>query len=509
MSVETISLSTPYELAVPSRRQLREPSNVAPTGFSLSVLVPVYNERHLVETSLRRVLALDHELIKRLEVIVVDDHSTDGSWNILQRLAAEDDRIVLLRHDRNQGKGAGIRTALSRATGAISIVHDADLEYNPADIPSLLVPFAQEGADAVFGSRYLPSIYHRALMYRHTLINKVLTILGNWFSDLNLSDIETGYKAVSTDLLKSIPIRSNDFRFEVEIAFKLAKRRARIFEAPIRYSPRSYQEGKKISAKDGVLALLAMLRFWLIDDAYHGNENGAATLDRIESTRRLNLWIGNTLRPYVGDRVLEISAGIGNITNQFIPRDYYVAADTDPNHLRYLRAYALGKPYLEVSNVNLIREEDFVELEGQFDTVLALNALESAADEQIALRNIRSALSPGGKAIFLVAAHPRLYNSMDRALGNHKRYVSEKLRQALELAGFRVEKFFDFNRFSVPLWWFNGKVLRRKSFSRLQRKLINMAVSAANLVDRLLPWQGLNLVVVVSKEQEPHPSQQK
>lgn len=508
MSTETIALSTPYELAVSARRQSRVLSNEAPSGFSLSVLVPVYNERHLVETSLRRVLALDHELIKRLEVIVVDDHSTDGSWNILQRLAAEDDRIVLLRHERNQGKGAGIRTALSRATGDICIVHDADLEYNPADIPSLLVPFAQEGADAVFGSRYLPSVYHRALMYRHTLINKFLTVFGNWFSDLNLSDLETGYKAVSTDLLKSIPIRSNDFRFEVEIAFKLAKRRARIFEAPIRYSPRSYQEGKKISAKDGILALLAMLRFWLIDDAYHCNENGTAALDRLESTRRLNLWIGNTLRPYVGDRVLEIGSGIGNITNQFIPRDCYVASDTDPNHLRYLRAYALGKPYLGVRDLDLMSEEDFTSLGGQFDTVLVINSLEHATDEQTALRNIRSALTPGGRAIFLVPARPRLYNNLDKALGNRERYAAARLRQSLEIAGFRVEKLFDFNRFSVPLWWFNGKVLRRRTFSRLQRKLVNIAVSAANLADHLLPWQGLNLVAVALSDEGPCHSHQ-
>jgi glycosyltransferase involved in cell wall biosynthesis len=508
MRTGTISLPTPFELAETSQKRSRVRVKEAQAGFSLSVLVPVYNERHLVEASLRRVLALDHDLIQRLEVIVVDDNSTDGSWNILERLAAEDDRIVLLRHERNQGKGAGIRTALSRATGDISIVHDADLEYNPADIPSLLVPFAQEGADAVFGSRYLPSVYHRALMYRHTLINKVLTVFGNWLSDLNLSDLETGYKAVSTDLLKSIPIRSNDFRFEVEIAFKLAKRRARIFEAPIRYSPRSYQEGKKISAKDGVLALLAMLRFWLIDDAYHCNENAAAALDRLEATRRLSLWVGNTLRSYVGDRVLEIGAGIGNITNQLIPRDYYVAADTDPNHLRYLRAYALGKPYLGVRNIDLTSEEDFTGLEGQFDTVLVVNALESAPDEQKALRNIRMALRLGGRAIFLVAAHPALYNNLDKALDNRKRYVPAQLEQALEIAGFQVEQLFEFNRFSVPLWWFNGKVLGRRTFSRLQRKLVNMAVPAATLADRFLPWRGLSLVVVASKEEAHNTDQQ-
>jgi glycosyltransferase involved in cell wall biosynthesis len=501
MSTETINLSTPRELSLSSARPWRGPSRAGSSGFSLTVLVPVYNERHLVEVSLRRVLALEHELIKHLQVIVVDDRSNDGSWSVLQRLAAADNRIVLLRHDQNQGKGAAIQTALTRATGEICIVHDADLEYNPEDIPSLLAPFAYEGADAVFGSRYLPSVYHRALMYRHTLMNKFLTVFGNCFSDLNLSDIETGYKAVSTDLLKSIPIRSNDFRFEVEIAFKLAKRRARIFEAPIRYSPRSYQEGKKISPKDGLLALLAMVRFWLIDDVYHCDEYGSAILERLESTRRFNLWMGSNLRPYVGDRVLEIGAGIGNLTNQFIPRDSYVASDINPNYLRYLRSYAMGKPYLEVRNIDASVPEHFVGLERQFDTVLMVNVLEHLPDEQTALRNIRSALMPGGRAVILVPAHPALYGSLDDVLGHRERYTAAKLQQSLEDAGFCVEKLFDFNRFSVPGWWFNGKVLHRKTFSRVQLKIVNSVVPLAKVADHLLPWQGLSLVAVAVKKE--------
>src|SRR5687767_2187443 len=238
------------------------------TSFRLSVLVPVYNERHVVEASLNRVRALKDDLISSLELIVVDDQSTDGTWEILQRLASGDSRIVLLRNERNSGKGASVRKAIARSTGDISVIHDADLEYDPADIPSLLVPFAKEGADAVFGSRYISAPYRRALMHRHTTINKFLTSASNWLTDLSLTDLETCYKVIKTDLLKSIPLRSDDFRFEVEITFKLAKRRARVFEAPIRYPPRTREEGKKIKARDGLLALIAMIRYWLIDDLY-------------------------------------------------------------------------------------------------------------------------------------------------------------------------------------------------------------------------------------------------
>jgi glycosyltransferase involved in cell wall biosynthesis len=299
------------------------------SSFRLSVLVPVYNERHVVQASLQRALALEHELINSLEVIVVDDHSTDGTWEVLERLAAADPRVVLLRHERNLGKGAALRQAIARATGDVTIIHDADLEYDPADIPALLLPFAKEVADAVFGSRYLSAPYRRALMHRHTTINKLLTSASNWLTDLNLTDLETCYKAIKTDLLKSIPLRSNDFRFEVEITFKLAKRRARIFEAPIRYLPRTREEGKKIRAGDGLRALLTMLRFWLIDDLYNDDEYGSRILSELEHARRFNQWMGKTLRPYIGDRVLEIGAGIGTLTNQFIPRELYVASQTE------------------------------------------------------------------------------------------------------------------------------------------------------------------------------------
>jgi glycosyltransferase involved in cell wall biosynthesis len=421
-----------------------------PTSFRLSVLVAVYNERHVVAASLRRLLALQHELIESLEVIVVDDRSTDGSWEILQHLAAEDPRITLLRHENNQGKGAAIRTAIELATGDISLIHDADLEYNPDDIPSLLVPFAKEGADAVFGSRYLSAPYRRALMYRHTLINKSLTEIGNWLTDLSLTDIETCYKAINTALLKSIPLRSNDFRFEVEIVSKLAKRRARIFEAPIRYLPRSQNEGKKIRARDGLWAVAAMFRFWLIDDLYREDEYGSHMLAELERARRFNLWMGDVLRPFVGDRILEIGAGIGTLTSQFIPRELYVASDINPHYLHYLRSYSYGKPYLRVLKIDAGDPSHFIGLEQKFDTALMINVLEHVPDDHLALGNIWQSLEPGGRAIILVPQHPALYGTLDEVLEHRERYTIPALRNSLTSAGFRVEELFDFNRVSVP-----------------------------------------------------------
>ena len=212
-------------------------------GVHLSVVIPVYNERYLVGESIRRVLAVESPLIDQLDVIVVDDGSTDGTRDVLRELAAEyPDRIDYVEHDHNRGKGAAVRTGVSRAVGGVTMIHDADLEYNPRDIPRMMVPFVDEGADAVYGSRFATSEYRRVIYFRHTLGNRLITFLADLFSDLNLTDVETCYKAVRTNLLRSIPIRSNDFRLEIELSFKLAKRGARIFEVPISYSGRGYEE---------------------------------------------------------------------------------------------------------------------------------------------------------------------------------------------------------------------------------------------------------------------------
>ena len=475
------------------------PSDRRSDAFRLSAIVPVFNERYVVEASLQRLLAVEADLIGSLEVIVVDDASTDGTFEVLRRVAERDRRVVLLRHPQNRGKGAAVRTGIDQATGDITVIHDADLEYHPEDIPSLLVPFYREGADAVFGSRYLSAPYRRALMHRHTLMNRTLTFVSNWFTDLNLTDLETCYKAVNTTLLKSIPLRSDDFRIEVELVFKLAKRRARIFEVPIRYSPRTQQEGKKIRASDGLLAVKAMAQFAVIDDLYKRDEYGSQILVSLERARRFNSWMAETVRPHIGARVLEIGAGIGNLTSQLIPRELYVASDINPHYLHYLHSYAFGKPYLRIQPIDVTQRDDFRSLEEQFDTVIMLNVLEHVTDEGAALRNVWSALQPGGRAIILVPQHPALFGTLDTVLEHRERYTRDTLRGSLIAAGFTVEHTIDFNRVSVPAWWMNGRILRRRTFSRVQLKLFDMAMPLLKAVDKVWPWRGLSVIAIATK----------
>ncbi len=466
----------------------------------LSVVVPVYNERYLVKHAIDRLLAVESPLIERMDVIVVDDGSTDGSDVVLRALADQyPDRVTYVRHPKNQGKGAAVRTGIAQAKGMVVLVQDADLEYDPRDIPRLMVPFVNDGADAVFGSRFLSADYHRVLYYRHQLGNRLLTMLCDLVADVNLSDMECGYKAVRTRLLQSIPLRSNDFRMEPEITIKLAKRGARIFEVPISYAGRTYEEGKKIRAKDGLLALATILHWWLIDDLYEDDEYGSSMLVSVGGAPNFNRWTADTIRPFIGDRVLEVGAGLGNLTQSLLPRLWYTASETNPHYLDYLRNFADSKPYMDIRRVDLANSDDFREVAGKYDTVVCLNVLAHMRDEAGALANLRTALVKDGRAIILVPQDPRLYGSLDEVLGHQRRYTREALRNVLEGSGFAVERIFDFSRVTTPGWWLNGRWLRRTHFSKVELKIVNTLTWLLRRVDPLLPWHGTSLIAVARR----------
>ncbi|MDP9121018.1 MAG: glycosyltransferase, partial [Acidobacteriota bacterium] len=458
----------------------------APAGMKLSVVIPVYNERFLVRELIERVLAVSVPEIRELEVIAVDDGSKDGSREILRQLAADHPgRLRLFEQEKNQGKGAAIRRGIEVATGDLILFQDADLEYDPRDYGRLVRPFLEDGADVVYGSRFMPSDRRRVLNYRHTLGNQVLTRLSNWFTDLNLTDMETCYKVFRAPLLKSIPIRSNDFAMEPEITAKVAKREFRIFEVPISYLGRTYREGKKIGVKDGWKALRAIVRFWLEDDLYAEDEYGSHILHSLERAQRFNRWLADSIDPYVGVRVLEIGAGIGNITSWLLPRDLYLATDINPQYLAYLKNLALGKPYLEIARADLEDPADFAPLAGKFDTVVCLNVLEHVREPLQALRNMHQALRPGGRLVLYVPQGPKLYSSLDEVLGHRCRYERATLADELARTGFELEICRDFNRSAVPGWALNGKILKKREFGRLQLKLFNMAVPLIRRLDRL------------------------
>lgn len=222
----------------------------------LSVIVPAYDEAATIEAVARRL----REVPLRIEIVAVDDASTDGTGAVLDRLAAEGliDRVI--HHPTNRGKGAALRSGIAAVSGDVVVVQDADLEYDPGDLPTLLAPIRSGRADAVYGSRFQGGP-RRVLFFWHAVGNHFLTLLSNMLTNLNLTDMETCYKLVRADLLKRLPLTSDRFGFEVELTARLSQARARIWELPITYSGRTYAEGKKITWRDGVAAIVHILRY--------------------------------------------------------------------------------------------------------------------------------------------------------------------------------------------------------------------------------------------------------
>ena len=465
----------------------------------LSILIPVYNERTVVERCLSQVLAAPLPENMRRELVIVDDCSTDGTSAILDRIAASNPLVRLYRKALNEGKGAAVRTAIQHARGEFCIVQDADLEYDPSEYPKLLRPLLDGHADAVFGSRYLAGEQTRILPFWHSMINKALTLLSNMFCNLNLTDMETCYKVFRTDLLKSIPVRSNRFGFEPEITMKCAKRKLRIYEVPISYHGRTYEEGKKIGWKDGIKALGVILHFWLIDDLYV-EPYGRAFLNNMTGTPQYLSWLARALRPHVGDTVLELGAGIGNMTARLMSRRlHYVAGEKDPLYLD-----ALHNRFLRTPNVSVVKLDPEIPAEfngtgAPFDTVLCVNVLEYMTDPAQVLNNVRAVLRDDGAIVVLVPQGKSIFGTIDRTLGHKQRFDRRELCNLLAETRFTVESTRELNKFGALSWAFYGKLLRRRHISKVTLKIFDKTVWFWRFIDPVLPWRGLTLIAVARR----------
>ncbi|HLK12232.1 MAG TPA: glycosyltransferase [Candidatus Binatia bacterium] len=461
----------------------------------LSVLVPVYNEVATVRTLLARVMAVP--IAK--EIIVVDDCSTDGTRAALEEVRrtvpdTPENRLVLAFHDRNQGKGAAVRTALGHVTGDIVLIQDGDLEYDPAEYPRLIGPIADGHADVVFGSRFAGSP-RRVLMFWHTVANRLLTLLSNVCTNLNLTDMETCYKVFRADVLRGLPIRSNRFGLEPELTAKVAHLRCRVYEVPISYHGRGYAEGKKIGWRDALVAVWTILRFTAVPDIGREDE-GYHTLRRIDVLRRYTAFLWELMRPYVGRRVLEVGSGTGAMTRHLATREHVTATDLDPQYLQFLTRTFASQPNVAVRRLDLAHLAEDGIRPASFDTVVCANVLEHIADDAAALRAMRAVLAPGGRLVLVVPALRALYGSIDRAIGHHRRYGRRELVAKLEAAGLAVEHVRAFNLLGVPGWFLNARLLRRRTVPGIQARINDRLVPLLRLEQRLRPPIGMSLLAV-------------
>jgi SAM-dependent methyltransferase len=312
--------------------------------------------------------------------------------------------------------------------------------------------------------------------------------------------METCYKVFRTDLLKSIPIRSNRFGFEPEIVMKSAKRKFRIYEVPISYHGRTYEEGKKIGWKDGLKAFGVILKFWLIDDLY-STPYGRGVLNNLTGTPQYLSWLTRELRPHLGDTVLEVGAGIGNIAGRLMARRMlYVAAEKDPLHLHALRNRFLRTPNVVVQRLDPEAPEEVAALGACFDTVLCLNVLEYLDDPAGLVRSFHEVLKENGTLVVLAPNSPGLFGTLDQAMGHKRRFDASGMRSIMEAQGFTVQKIYSLNKAGSPPWWAYSRIFGRKHINKAVLKIFDKTVWLWRRLDALLPWRGLSLVAVATKD---------
>ncbi len=401
--------------------------------MKLSVVVPFYNELRTLPTVIDRLLAVDFAALGlETELLFVDDGSTDAGRSLLDPAPRDDVRLIV--HRRNMGKGAAVKTGLEAATGDVLCIQDADLEYDPADLPALLKPIVDGDYQVVYGNRFKGSA--AGLYYSHRVANRLLNLMVNVAFNRYLSDVYTGYKVFTREALSGLNLSARTFTVEMELTAHFLRKRLVVFEVPISYRARTYAEGKKIHFKDGFLAAGAVLRYRFqpaprplgpvarrapdVPGAVRAIEGDATIhtlgLEDLAAARQYRRYIYDLLAPYLGAKVLE------------------VIVEAHPTRLK---------------------------VEPPVDTVVALNVIDRLEDDVAALRSMGTAVAPGGAVLLMVPGYPQLAGAFDQALGHVRRYTPQTLSDAVTAAGLVPEVTRPVNLLGGIAWWAAVRMARQ------------------------------------------------
>jgi glycosyltransferase involved in cell wall biosynthesis/SAM-dependent methyltransferase len=487
-------------------------------SMKLSVVVPFYNELRTLPTVIDRLLKVDFGALGlETELIFVDDGSTDAGRSLLDPLPREDVRVIV--HPSNRGKGAAVKTGLEAATGDILCIQDADLEYDPRDLPALIRPILEGDYQVVYGSRFRGSA--AGLYYTHRVANRLLNLMINLAFNRYLSDVYTGYKVFSREAFGGLRLTAKTFTVEMDLTAHFLRKGLVIFEVPISYRARTYAEGKKIHFKDGFLAAGAVLRYRLrrppekTGPAAYGAPDepgvmraveGGATihtlgLEDLATAHRYRRYLFGLLAPYLGRSVLEVGAGLGDFSTQLVDRDRLVVNDNDPICVRALDERFGERPGIEVVAADVLK----LKVEPPVDSVVAVNVLERVDDDVAALRSMATATLPGGRLLLVVPGYPSLAGAYDHALGHQRRYTPDSLRATVEAAGLFPEVVRPVNLLGGLAWWAAVRVARQaRPTPALVRLYDRLVVPAERALERRVnPRFGQSILCVAQVPEDP------
>lgn len=467
------------------------------TKFSkLSILIPAYNEEATLHVCLQAVLTAPLPPGISREIVLVDDASKDSTWLVAQRVAERYPQVRVFRQEKNQGKGAAIRRAIAEMTGDLAIFQDADLEYDPNDYCRLLDPILNGKAEVVFGSRFTGSD-RKVLYFWHTVGNRALTLLANMLNDMNLTDMETCYKVFTAEALRTIPLEANRFGIEPEVVAKVARNRFRVYEVPISYNGRTYEEGKKITWRDGIAALWFIAKFRFSSNYA---DAGKVALDSLEQAPRFNQWMFDRVKPFLGKRIAELGSGRGNLSKLLKAQGNTLLTDNREEYLSELNQRWGHLPHVKVAPLDLLDSADYQALaDFQADTVVCLNVLEHIEDDVFVLQRLQQVLPKDARLVFLVPFNPKLYSNFDRELGHFRRYQTRELENKMTDAGFTIERQFFFNKAGVLAWFVGNTLCKQRTITPWQLKVYNFLTPLFRVLDYCLPMHGLSTIVVARK----------
>ena len=467
-----------------------------PAFQKLSILVAAYNEEETLAACLQAILAVPLPGGLAREIIVVNDGSKDATWQVMQQLATAHPEVRIFEQPQNMGKGAALRRAIQEMSGDLVIFQDADLEYEPQDYPRMLRPILDGKADVVFGSRFTGE-ERKVLYFWHTQANKLLTLLSNMLNDTNFTDMETCYKAFTAVALRVIPLESNRFGIEPEIAAKVARNRLRMYEVPISYNGRSYEEGKKITWRDGLAALWFIIKYRFSSNY---SDAGKVTLDALEQAPQFNLWMYESVRPWLGQRVAELGVGRGNLSKHIRQHEQVLLTDYRIDYLTELKARWSAQKNLQIGKLDMTLREDYEQLRAFApESVVFLNVLEHLEDDRAVLRNLFDTVPAGCRIVVLVPYSMKLYSEFDKALGHFRRYEKGELEKKMREAGLEVEYQFFFNKIGVWAWYVANTLGGQKALKPWQLRLYGLLTPIFRVLDGILPMSGLSTVVVGRK----------